>query len=381
MQQKISCPNCATQIDVNSLLYQQVQSELHQNFEKQLTEQKRQHELQLQTEKLQLENVLKAKLQAESEEQFRLLQEELTEKSQQVKELNRAKAEIERVKREKDELKEILEASAELKLNETLRLEKQKFQSQFELQLREKDLAFEDLKNQLKEAQRSAEQGSVQRQGEAQELAIEEWLHISFPLDEIKEIKKGQTGADCLQIVNTREHYHCGAIYYESKRTKEFGRDWIEKFKTDLRMQNATVGVLVTQTMPREMDRMGLKDGIWVCTFDEFKGLSAVLRESVIQINNVVAAQENKGEKMAMLYHFLTSQEFKGQIDAILEGFSQMREDLYKERQSMERLWKQREKQIEKVLLNTNQFYGSIKGIAGSAIPELEADKNRLLNF
>ena len=118
----------------------------------------------------------------------------------------------------------------------------------------------------------------MQLQGEVQELAIEEWLQQQYPLDTIDEIKKGARGGDCIQIVNTRTTKNCGKIYYESKRTKKFEATWIDKFKADMRIKGADIGVIVTESMPTEMDRMGLKDGVYICTFQEFKSLSCILR-------------------------------------------------------------------------------------------------------
>ena len=120
--------------------------------------------------------------------------------------------------------------------------------------------------------------------------------------------------------------------------------------------------------MPPYMTRLGLKDGVWICSFDEFKGLCTVLRESIIQISTAIVTQENKGDKMGMLYDFLTSNEFRLQIEAIVEGFTQMKTDLDSEQRSMRSIWKKREKQIDKVLLNTADMYGSIRGIAGNAV-------------
>jgi len=194
-----------------------------------------------------------------------------------------------------------------------------------------------------------------------------------FPLDVIAEVKKGARGGDCVQIVNTRNRQNCGMIYYESKRTKDFQPTWIEKFKNDLREKGAHIGVLVTDVMPADMDRVGLKEGIWICNFEEFKGLCKVLRESVIQLDLAVATQENKGDKMVMLYDFLTSNTFRMQVEAIVEGFSQMQSDLESEKRSMQRIWKQREKQIEKVITNTIDMYASVKGIAGSAVADIKA--------
>tara|TARA_R110002033_G_scaffold36472_2_gene74985 strand:- start:1341 stop:1811 length:471 start_codon:yes stop_codon:yes gene_type:complete len=140
-----------------------------------------------------------------------------------------------------------------------------------------------------------------------------------------------------------------------------------------MRERDADIGVLVTEVMPSGLDRLGMMDGVWVCTFEEFKGLSSVLRESIIQLSLAMATQENKGDKMSMLYDFLTSTTFRMQIEAIVEGFSQMKSDLESEKRSMQRIWKQRERQIEKVIVNTIDMYGSIKGIAGNAIQSVKA--------
>lgn len=330
----------------------------------------------LKTEKAKLEKALAAKFREEQNAQLSALEKELNEKSAQLKEFNKAKADIARLTREKDELKETIEAEAEKKLTEILKGEKERIrkieEDRMTLKVSEKEHIIEQLKHQLQEAQRKADQSSMQLQGEVQELAIEEWLAASFPLDTIAEIKKGARGGDCLQVVNTRSRQNCGAIYYESKRTKEFQPAWIEKFKADMRDKGAHIGVIVTDAMPKDMDRVGQKDGIWICTFEEFKGLCFVLRESVIQISNAVATQENKGDKMAMLYDYLTGNEFKLQIEAIVEGFTQMSADLEAEKRAMQGIWKKREKQIEKVILNTSFMYSSIKGIAGNAVGSIK---------
>ena len=179
-------------------------------------------------------------------------------------------------------------------------------------------------------------------------------------------------GADSIQTVHTREIQNCGTIYYESKRTKEFQKSWIEKFKADIREKGADIGVLVTETLPKELKRMEMIDGIWICTYDEFKALSYVLREHLIHLSQFVQSQENKSDKMSILYSYLTSTEFRMQIEAIVEGFTQMQSDLDLEKRAMGRIWKQREKQLVKVLDNTTGMYGSIRGIAGSAIENIQ---------
>jgi len=313
----------------------------------------------------------------ENQSQLELMKKELEEKSKQVQELNKSKAEIEKLKRDKEEFESKIKADTEIELNKKLLEEKEKIKKivdeQNELKIKQKDEQMEQLKKQLQEAQRKAEQGSQQLQGEIQELAIEEYLTNKYPFDVIEEIKKGARGGDCIQVVHTREIQNCGKIYYESKRTKEFQRSWIEKFKADMRDKGADIGVLVTEVLPKELDRMGLVDGVWICSYEEFKGLSSVLRESIIKINLAKKSEENKTDKMSLLYGYLTSTEFTMQVEAIVEGFSQMQTDLDSEKRSMNRIWKQREKQIEKVLENTIGMYGSIKGIAGNSIGNVKA--------
>lgn len=402
---KIECPNCGTEINVNEILYHQLEDDFKKRYTAQLAEEKKkydaellilnqqkedfekkkQKENELFQEKLQLklreerqliEKQLKIKISEEQAEQVSLMQTELKEQSEKLKELSRSKAEIERLKREKDELKENVLAEAEKAINLKLIEEREKIRKiesdRNELAIRELQKQLEDQKKLTEEMKRKQEQGSMQLQGEVQELAIEEWLTANFPLDTIEEIKKGARGGDCIQTVNTRTRQNCGTIYYESKRTKDFQPSWIEKFKGDIRERGSNIGVLVTDVLPSDMDRMGMKDGIWICTYDEFKGLCKVLREALIQISNASVSQENKGDKMSLLYDFLTSNTFRLQIEAIVEGFTQMQADLDSEKRAMQRIWKMREKQLEKVITNTIDMHGSIKGIAGSAIQDIK---------
>jgi hypothetical protein len=358
-----------------ALIQQKLEFEAKKKQENELFQERL--EQQLRVDRKAMEDKLKAKLLEENADQMLSLQKELNEKSEQVKELNRSKAEIEKLKREKGELKEAAEAEAQKKLSEVLAQEREKIkkseEDKNELRIKELMLQLEKQKELTEEMRRKQEQGSMQLQGEVQELAIEEWLMSKFPLDTIDEIKKGARGGDCIQIVNTHSRQNCGKIYYESKRTKDFQPSWIEKFKADMREKGADIGVLVTEAMPSGLERMGMYDGIWICTFDEFKGLSGVLRESMIQLSLAVASQENRGDKMHLLYDYLTSNTFRMQVEAIVEGFSSMKNALESEKRSMQRIWKEREKQIDKVITNTIDMHASIRGIAGNAIQPVQA--------
>jgi hypothetical protein len=164
----------------------------------------------------------------------------------------------------------------------------------------------------------------------------------------------------------------CGRIIFESKRTKDFSRDWVEKLKTDMRSLGADLAVLVTATMPKDMSSFGEKDGVWICNFDEVRALVHVLRDGILRVATVRKAQENKGDKMVLLYNYLTSKEFGEQWKAIYEVFMSIRVSIQKERDMMERIWKAREKQLEKALLNTQYIRGSVEGIAGQDSINLE---------
>ena len=400
----ISCPNCNHQMDVDSIIYNKIESESQKRFDEKFSELDKEYKTRIDSlneeknkfteeqkrfentvklkikegielEQKQLEKKAKNKVQAEIEE----YQKQLNEQSEEIKQLNKTRADVVKLKREKEELRSKIEAEQEIKFNNQLKnkiLEIEKAEREKnEFKISEKEIIIDNLNKKLKEAQRKIEQGSVQLQGEVQELAIENYLKEKFILDDIQEIKKGANGADCVQIVNTRERFNCGAIYYESKRTKEFNNKWIPKFKEDMRAKNASVGVIVTQSMPKGMDRMGLKEDIWICSFEEFKNLSYVLREYIVKIKSVMISQDNKDSKMEQLYGYLTSDSFKLQVDAIIKSYEEMRADLAKEKKYLEGIWKRREKQTDKVLKSSIEIYTSVKNIAGSVIQDIESLK------
>ena len=394
-ESKINCPNCGTQVDVQNILSHQIEDDVRKKYEGKknqlikdrvaLNENIKKNDnlvqakvvVLLKQEETNIRLDVKNELSKENEGQINLMQKELNKKSEQLRELNTTKATVAKLEREKLELQGVYEAKYENELNKKLKIEKEKIllskENKSELKIKELSKQLEDQIVLTKKMKQKQEQGSMQLQGEVQELAIEHWLQNKFPLDTIEEIKKGVRGADCLQIVNTYNNQNCGTIYYESKRTQNFQASWIEKFKNDIRDKGANIGVLVTEVMPSDMNRMGLKDGVWICNYDEFKGLSMVLRQSIIELNNVINTQENKGDKMVMLYNYLTGNEFRLQVEGIVEGFTQMQADLISEKRSIQGHWKKREKQIEKVINNTNFMYSSIKGIAGNAIQDIQA--------
>lgn len=404
MENTIQCPKCNEKINVSDALSHKMEQQLKNKYEKKLQIQDkvfadkesqiekglqtiaegkkslqqtiaRQVEEKLTAGEVTLKKSLMAKFEKDNQLKISALQEDLAEQGKKVKQAQQLEIENERLKREKEDAVHQAKLTAEKAMSEQLKIDRAKLSEQFdtenELKLKEHQKVIDSLKEQIEITKRKAEQGSMQLQGEVQELAIEEWLESEYPFDRIEEIKKGAQGADSIQVVINNLGMECGTIYYESKRTKHFQPAWIDKFKQDIRDKNASIGVLVTSSMPKDMPRMGQMNGVWICSFEEFKGISLVLRESILNIAKATAVQENRGDKMVMLYDYLTSNEFSSRVEAIVEGFTELQTDLNKEKLAMAKLWKKREKQHERVLLNTTEMFGSVKGIAGSSIADV----------
>ena len=404
----IICPNCKHEFPIGNALTQQIEADIRNKYLKVYNDDKQ----KLEQERAQINKLLEqAKTDAENQEkiiaekvrlqkavleqeaikkaasemqlQMEMLNKELSEKETKLKD-SQAK-ELQFLLKAK-ELQE-KEAQFELTLQQKLQAERELLSEQIKKQeleknsIKEKDyqLQMMELKKQLEDQKKLTEemvrkqgQGSMQMQGEVQELILEELLRSTFPFDSIDEVGKGVKGADAIHTVRNPLGQVCGKIIYESKNTKAFGGDWIDKLKHDMRSSQADIAVIVTETMPKDMDRFGMKDGVWICNFTEIKSLAFVLRDSLIKIYAAQASQENKGDKMSLLYSYLTGTEFRQQIEAIVEGFTELQYGIQKEKNAMQKIWKEREKQLEKMLLNTTNFYGSVKGIAGNAIGDIK---------
>jgi hypothetical protein len=395
MMDKIKCPNCAHEFDVEEALSGKLQAHFKAEYERKVAEQaarfnaerdvlakemeafeqKKEKENELFKERLakQIEKEKEA-IQKSTQESFEQQLKALTDENDKKKEENRQlrAAEIDLLKREhelKDKAEELqLDVEKKMLEKQTEIEEKGRAKEREANMLREKEFQkqLEDQKKLIDEMKRKAEQGSMQLQGEIQELALEELLRTSYPFDEIAEVGKGVRGADCTQTVINHLQQTCGTIIYESKRTKNFAGDWIDKLKQDQVNAKADLAVLVTETMPSDMDKFGQKDGVWICGFHEAKSLSFVLREMLLKTHSVRSSEENKGGKMEMLYSYLNGNEFIQTIQRILEVYTNMENDLNTEKRAMTKLWKTREKQIEVVALNISSMFGSIKGISGN---------------
>lgn len=420
MSTQIICPNCKTPFEPEAAIAQSVEDKVRKEFNDRWADLKRKSEEQqrgkeqqwlkeqqdqelrwrqelhnkdLQWQQLQNEQARKqetekklleaslrqelaAQVGADFEHKMKLLEE--NNKTIESKLTEARQKEVDFLKKEQELLhkQQEIELEAQRKLTEErtrlLELirqeeeEKNKLRdSEFEMKLKERDKQLDDQRKLIEEMKRKSEQGSMQLQGEVQELALEQLLAYAFPFDVVSEVGKGVKGADCIQTVRNNYGQECGKIIFESKRTKDFSQDWIEKLKADMRVLGADVAVIVTQAMPRDMSGFGEREGIWICTFSEVRSLVHVLRDLVIKVHTARKSQDSKGDKMTLLYNYLISGEFSEQWSAIREGFMGMKISVQRERDQMEKLWKAREKQLEKVLLNAAQIKGSIEGIAG----------------
>lgn len=417
MANDIKCPNCGHVFDVENVLaadieqkfQQQYQDKLKQSLNKveeekrkleadqQIFEERKKQENELFAQKLhkeklkmetELQEQLRKSIASDYENQLRMLQENKNDAEEKLRESRKKELEFLQKEQQLNNKEAELEITLQRKLQEeraTLseQIQKQEMErsslkeTQFQLKLKELEKQLDDQKKLAEEMRRKAEQSSMQRQGEVQELLLEEILREHFPFDMVEEVGKGVEGADCIQVVRNHGGKECGRIIYESKRTKGWSSNWIDKLKTDMRSRGADVAILVTQTFPKDMERFGEKDGIWICNFSELPSVAAIIRNGVLKLFEIQRSEENKGDKMQLLYNYLTGIEFRGQVEAIAEGFLAMKNSITRERMQMEKLWKEREKQLEKVLINTSGLYGSVKGIAGASlgdIPLLDGD-------
>ncbi|QDW26270.1 DUF2130 domain-containing protein [Pedobacter sp. KBS0701] len=399
MPTEIKCPNCAHIFPMEEAMAEDYKKELREKaaayarqkdeeyqrklqvFESEKQQQLKAFEAKLNEEKTKLKDSLEENLRksisADFETKLQMLEGNAKDNAEKLK-LAREK-ELEFLRREEslkvkeEEMELAFQRKMQEQRNELVeQIRKQEAEknsikdTEHQLRLKELEKQLDDQKKLAEEMKRKAEQGSMQLQGEVQELILEELLRVNYPFDLIEEVGKGVRGADCVQVVRNQFGQECGKIIYESKRTKDFGGDWIEKLKKDMRSMGIDVAVIVSQCYPKGMDCFGQRDGVWICSFEEVNAVAYVLREGILRLAGAVKSQENRGEKMHMLYDYLMGAEFSEQWKAIREGFMSMKLSIQRERDAMERLWKAREKQLEKVLLNATHIRGSIEGIAGS---------------
>jgi len=439
----IKCPNCGCEFDSSSILRKQIEEEYAKNYAKKIKEneikikqetekildaerkrlsQKYQNEFSEATTVLQksLEETNKQLAEARKEqvELIKLKQEFASQKTKQELEIEQAKKEAREIERKnfqyeinqkisikEEEFKRMLAQNnyekeiLERKLKDTVEIEKlnlqRNLQKEFDEILRKKEnennllLEQEKIKNEqiskkLEETQKTLNQGSMQRQGEAQERILIDKLKEKFPQDLYKESRPGQPESDITQTIRNETGIECGTILYESKNTKTYNKNWIDKLKKDGFNAKADVLVLVTKTMPDYNQELHFTDGVWICPFSAFEIVAMTLRSGLVMTFQAGISQQNRAEKMALLYDFMVGNEFRHYLSAIVEGITNVKRGYENEKNQLQKIWKQREKEFDTIILSATECYAAIRGIAGNSIapiPVLELTDTVEENF
>ena len=390
MNNNIKCPKCGHTFALGEAEVEEYKKELRkamQDYKDKKDAETRKREEEFEKEKIQIQSATQKKITEELLQKMRSLEEESSQKSLQLQLFQKKELDLLREKSDLEEKQKSMEYEIEKRVLESKKSVEQKALQQanekFDLERKEFEIQMSQQKKLIEEMNKKANQGSMQTQGEAQEHLIEEILQQTFPYDVISEVAKGKKGADCILCIKNKFGNDCGKILFESKRTSNWGKDWIDKLKQDAVNAQVDVAVLVTQVLPDSMtERFEYKDGVWICSFTDIKLLTASLREGIIHVYNVSKKHEGKGDKVQMLYEYMTSNEFSSQWRNIRAVFKNMQSSIQREREVMEKLWKNREKQLDRALLNSDHIIGSIEGIAGKDsidIDKLDYDTDILL--
>ena len=308
----------------------------------------------------------------------------LKKKDVKLAEAQQAQADLIRKQRELDDAKRELDLTVEKRVQAGLTVTREQAKKEADeaskLKLMEAEQTISAMKKQVEDLKRKAEQGSQQLQGEVQELELETLLSAKFPLDQINPVPKGEYGGDVLQHVAGPFGQACGMILWESKRTKNWSDGWLVKLREDQRQAKAELAVIVSQALPKEVETFDLMEGVWVTHPKEALPLAMALRQGLMEVASAKQTTEGQQTKMEMVYDYLMGPRFRQRVQAIVEAFSTMQDDLDKERKVIMKQWAKREEQIGRVMQATVGMYGDLQGIAGKTLQEIEGLELRALD-
>ncbi|HEX7231868.1 MAG TPA: DUF2130 domain-containing protein [Candidatus Binatia bacterium] len=404
----VFCPQCKSEIKLTESLAAPLLESVRRDYERRLSEKnaeisKREKILNQQAESLEkakqnFEQEVEQKLRAErarisAEEAKKLklamgsdleekareinnLHEILKERDKKLAEAQQAQAELLRKQRELDDARRELDLTIERRVQADLMDErdraKKEAEEELKLKVLEKDQTITAMQRQIEDLKRRAEQGSQQLQGEVQELQLESLLRAKFPRDTIQPVPKGDFGGDVLQRVIGPLNQICGTILWESKRTKNWSDGWLPKLRDDQRAAKADIAVILSHALPKEVETFDFLDGVWVADPRVTVPVALSLRQSLIEVSAARQASQGQQTKMEMVYSYLTGPRFRQRIQALVEAFSSMKEDLDREKKTITRQWAKREEQIDRVMQATVGMYGDLQGIAGKTLQEIE---------
>lgn len=372
-EQTITCPKCGTEFPLSEAYSNQMKEEMadaQKRVEKEFG-------VKLETETRRAADEATKKAAEVTALTIEDMKKQLKEKDEKVKELNEQELELRKQRREFEEKAKSAELEMVRKLDEErckIAAEAQKKADEdYRLKALEKDKKISDMTTQIEELKRKAEQGSMQTQGEVVELELEEILRATFPLDDIEPVGKGMPGADVVQTVKNKVGQPSGTIIWESKQTKAWTEGWVSKLKDDQRSAKADIAIIMTSVLPSDVEQFGPYKGVWVTDYASAIGLATALRAGLEEVAMAKLSAVGKNEKMEAIYNYMAGTEFRQKIEAIVEAFSSMQQDLNKERRATQAMWAKREKQISRVVENTVMMYGDLQGIIGASLPQIEA--------
>ncbi len=392
----IKCPECDAIIPLTETLQnqlsQKVKMEFKAEFEEKLKKEKEASALReadiknkakefIQKQKEDAEAKAKKKAEELVSVQMKNLEEENKEKEKTLEASRKSELQSMKKIRELEEnqknmdIEVMRKVEAERKIIEssvTNRIDDENRMKALDLLL-EKDKQINDMRKQIDDLKRKAEQGSQQTQGEVFELELESTLKSSFPYDEIVPVAKGTSGADIQQKVKSNTGRDCGSIIWELKQTKAWSDGWVTKLKDDQRKIKSEIAVIVTKQLPASIKSFGPYNGVWVTNFECALALSSALRSGLIETSTAKQSLVGKNEKMEVIYDYLCGTQFKQRVEAIVETFVGMKRDLDREKVAMTKMWGTREKQIERVVVNTGGMYGDLQGLVGTSLPTITA--------
>jgi hypothetical protein len=377
----IICPNCKAEIPLTESIAAPLIADTRRQYEQKLESERK---TIAEEEARKAKRLVATDLEKQAQE-LADLHEVLKERNAKLAAAQQAQADLIRKQRELDDAKREMDLTIEKRVEESLSKVRDKAKQEAEdglkLKVAEKEQQIAGMQRQIEELRRRAEQGSQQLQGEVQELELESLLRSTFPLDAIEPVPKGDHGGDVLQRVISPLGQACGAILWESKRTKNWSDGWLAKVRDDQRAAKADIALIVSQTLPDGVDSFNLIDGVWVTSPRCAVPVAVALRHSLIELAMARQAGEGQQTKMELVYQYLTGPRFRHRIQAIAEKFADMQDDLDKERAAMTRLWAKREEQIRCVIESTAGMYGDLQGIAGKTFQEIEGlDLKFLIN-
>jgi len=325
-----------------------------------------------------------AEMEAKTRE-LRELQELLESRNEKLAQAQHAQAELIKKERELDDSKRELELTVERRVQDGLAEVRSKALREAEDGLKqkvlEKDHTIVSMQRTIEELKQKAERGSQQLQGEVQELELEALLRAKFPFDGVEPVPKGEFGGDIVQSVKNQSGQASGTILWEVKRTRNWSDAWLTKLREDQRTARAEICVLVSNVLPKGVETFDIVDGVWVAHPRCVLPVAAVLRNTLLQVSMVRLASDGQQSKTDMVYQYLTGPRFRQRVEAIVEAFSSMQEDLDKERKVIMKQWSKRQEQIERVMGGTIGMYGDLQGIAGKSLQEIEGLELRALEF